>query len=132
MAQDVERHCRQCATCQESKLPMPVRSPLTNILIGRPWQMTVIDILEVSISTKNSRYLLVIQYYFTKWADARPDSHKNYSKTGQAVPHIWHPRNRPLRPGSELRKLHCSEHIGCLWGTKKPHNTLSHTRRWNG
>ena len=40
--------------------------------IGRPWQMIAIDILEVPVSTKNSRYLLVIQDYFTKWADARP------------------------------------------------------------
>ena len=50
---------------------MPVRSPLTNIPIGRPWQMIAIDILEVPVSTKNSRYLLVIQDYCTKWADAR-------------------------------------------------------------
>ena len=28
MAQDVDRHCRECVTCQKSKLPMPVRSPL--------------------------------------------------------------------------------------------------------
>ena len=33
--------------------------------------MISIDILEVPVSTKNSRYLLVIQDYFTKWADAR-------------------------------------------------------------
>ena len=72
MAQNVDRHCRECVTCQKSKLPMPVRSPLTNIPIGRPWQMIAIDILEVPVSTKNSRYLLVIQDYFTKWADARP------------------------------------------------------------
>ena len=96
MAHNVERHCRECATCQKSKLPMPVRSPLTNIPIGRPWQMIAIDILEVPVSTKNSRYLLVIQDYF------RPDSHKNHSRTGQAVLYIWHPRYHPLRPGSEL------------------------------
>eukprot|EP00731_Ephydatia_muelleri_P003079 Em0001g3079a len=71
MAQDMKRHCRECVTCQKSKLTMPVRSPFTNIPIGRPWQMIVIDILEVPLSTKNSRYLLVIQDYFTKWADAR-------------------------------------------------------------
>ncbi|KAL5515712.1 hypothetical protein EMCRGX_G000917, partial [Ephydatia muelleri] len=47
-------------------------STLTNIPIGRPWQMITIDILEVPVSTKNNRYLLVIQDYFTKWADARP------------------------------------------------------------
>ena len=34
--------------------------------------MIAIDILEVPVSTKNSRYLLVIQDYFTKLADARP------------------------------------------------------------
>ena len=72
MAQDVDRYCRECITCQKSKLPMPVRSPLTNIPIGRPWQMIAIDILEVPVSTKNNRYLLVIQDYFTKWVDARP------------------------------------------------------------
>ena len=72
MAQDVDRYCRECGTCQKAKLPMPVRSTLTNIPIGRPWQMIAIDILEVPVSTKNNRYLLVIQDYFTKWADARP------------------------------------------------------------
>ena len=72
MAQDVDRHGRECVTCQKAKLPMPVRSTLTNIPIGRPWQMIAIDILEVPVSTKNNRYLLVIQDYFTKWADARP------------------------------------------------------------
>ena len=72
MAQDVQRHCWECATCQKSKLSMPVRWPLSNIPIGRPLQIIVINILEVPVSTNNSRYLLVIQYYFTKWADARP------------------------------------------------------------
>ena len=32
--------------------------------------MIAIDILEVPVSSKNNRYLLVIQDYFTKWADA--------------------------------------------------------------
>ena len=72
MAQDVDRHYRECVTCQKAKLPMPVRSTLTNIPIGRSWQMIAIDILEVPVSTTNNRYLLVIQDYFTKWADAGP------------------------------------------------------------
>ena len=36
------------------------------------WKTMADDCLEVPVSTKNSRYLLVIQDYFTKWADARP------------------------------------------------------------
>ena len=57
----------------------------------------------------------------------RPDSHKsNHSRTGQAVLHIRHPRNRPLRPGSKLQKQHRPEHIGCIWSTEKPYHTLYH------
>ena len=55
----------------------------------------------------------------------RPDSHKNHGRTGQAVLHIRHPRNRPLRPGSKLRKQHRPAHIGCIWG-KKSHTSLYH------
>ena len=72
MAKDVEEYCKQCSTCQQSKLPMPQRAPLQNIPIGQPWQMIAVDILQVPMSTNNNRYLLVIQDYFTKWADAIP------------------------------------------------------------
>ena len=34
--------------------------------------MVAVDVLEVPISYKGNRYLLVIQGYFTKWADAIP------------------------------------------------------------
>jgi len=40
--------------------------------IGRPWQMVAVDILEVPLSFNKNRYLLVIQDYFSKWADAIP------------------------------------------------------------
>ena len=72
MSQDVEKHCRQCQKCQRSKLPSPTRAPLVSVPIGKPWEMVAVDILEVPISYKGNRYLLVIQDYFTKWADAIP------------------------------------------------------------
>lgn len=72
MAQDTERHCQECTKCQQSKLPMPQRAPLTNTPIGRPWQMVAVDVLEVPVSANNNRYLLVVQDYFTKWAEAIP------------------------------------------------------------
>ena len=34
--------------------------------------MVAVDILEVPVSSRNNRYLLVVQDYFTKWADAIP------------------------------------------------------------
>ena len=72
MARDTENHCRECSKCQQAKPPMPQRAPLTNIRIGRPWQMVAVDVLEVPVSTLGNRYLLVVQDYFTKWADAIP------------------------------------------------------------
>ena len=32
--------------------------------------MIAVDILEVTMSTNGNRYLLVVQDYFTKWAEA--------------------------------------------------------------
>ena len=72
MLQDIEEHCRQCAICQSSKLPAPTRAPLQNVPVGRPWEMVAVDILQVPLSYRNNRYLLVIQDYFTKWAEAIP------------------------------------------------------------
>ena len=69
MARDVEQYCRTCATCQQS---MPPKSPLQNIPIGQPWQIVAVDVLQVPISTNNNKYLLVLQDYFTKWADTVP------------------------------------------------------------
>ena len=34
--------------------------------------MIAVDIIEVPISSNNNRYLLVVQDYFTKWAEAIP------------------------------------------------------------
>lgn len=72
MANDVEQYCRECTKCQQAKPPAPVRAPLKNVPVGRPWQMVAVDILEVPLSSCNNRYLLVIQDYFTKWPEAIP------------------------------------------------------------
>ena len=72
MAQDVAKYCKQCSVCQQAKLPTPTPAPLSNVPIGGPWQMLAADILEVSVSRCNNRYLLVVMDYFTKWVEAIP------------------------------------------------------------
>ncbi|KAL5491866.1 hypothetical protein EMCRGX_G017231 [Ephydatia muelleri] len=72
MAKATELYCRSCNACQQSKLPMPQAVPMTNVPIGRPWQMLAVDVLEVPMSGHGYRYLLVFQDYFTKWAEAVP------------------------------------------------------------
>ena len=40
MARDVNRYCRECTRCQQSKLTTSPRAPpLCNIPIGKPWEM---------------------------------------------------------------------------------------------
>lgn len=72
MLQDIEKYCRECTICQRTKPPAPSPAPLTTVPIGRPWEMVAVDILEVPVSQHNNRYLLVIQDYMTKWAEAIP------------------------------------------------------------
>lgn len=44
----------------------------SSVPVGKPWEMVAVDILELPPSPSNNRYLLVVQDYFTKLADAIP------------------------------------------------------------
>ena len=72
MIHDITLYCRECVTCQSSKPPSPQKAPLVSIPIGKPWKMVAVDVLTVPDSCQNHRYILVIQDYFTKWAEAIP------------------------------------------------------------
>ena len=80
MAKDIDLHCRECLECQKSKLPLPSKAPMVNMPVGQPWQMIAVDVLKVPPSTRNNRYLLVIQDYFTKWATAIPMADQTASR----------------------------------------------------
>ena len=67
MLHDINKYCHECSVCQASKTPTPMKAPLVNVPIGKPWEMVAVDILEVPVSYHNNRYLLVTQDYFTKW-----------------------------------------------------------------
>ena len=49
MAQDVERRCKECTVCLQTKPTMPMRMQMTNVPIGRPWQVIPMDSLEVAV-----------------------------------------------------------------------------------
>ena len=72
MLHDIDQYCRECTVCQSSKPPSPQQVLLLSMPIGRPWQMVAVAILDVPSSFNKNRYLLVIQDYFSKWADAIP------------------------------------------------------------
>ena len=72
MMHDINQYCRECVTCQSSKPPAPQKVPLISTPIGRPWQMVAVDILKVLTSCHSNKYILMLQDYFTKWAEAIP------------------------------------------------------------
>ena len=69
MKHDINLYCKECLTCQSSKPPSPQKAPLISTLIGKPWEIVAVDILQVPSSSQSH---LVIQDYFTKWAEAIP------------------------------------------------------------
>ena len=129
MAQDVESHCKECTVCQHTKPTMPMRVQMTSVPIGRPWQMIAMDILEVPVSSNNNRYLLVVQDYFTKWADARPLPDQTASRittelvdlfTTYGVPEIVHSgQGRNFKSASIQQVLKA-------FGVKKTRTTAYH------
>ena len=72
MAKDVDCHSHECLECQKSKPPLLSKVPMLNMPVGQPWQIIAVDVLKVPPSTRNNRYLLAIQDYFTKWVTAIP------------------------------------------------------------
>ena len=69
---DIHQYCRERVICQSSKPPTPQKVSLISTPIGRPWEMVAVDILQVPTSCHNNKYILVLQDYFTKWAEAIP------------------------------------------------------------
>ena len=69
---DVSDFVTPCEICQKSKLPLPTKAPLLNTPIGRPMQLVHVDVLEVPVSLKGYRYILVIEDAFTKWLECFP------------------------------------------------------------
>ena len=135
MARDVEQYCRECTKCQQSKLSMLQRAPLTSLPIGRPWKMVAVDILEVPLSTDNNRYLLVVQDYCTKWTEAVPLPDQTAARiTGELIkafsifghPEVLHSDQGHNFESSILAQT--LEAFGVY--TEIPYHTISSSRRW--
>lgn len=129
MHQHVERYCRECTKCQKSKLPQPSRAPLTSIPIGKPWQMVAIDILTVPLSSNGNKYLLVVQDYFTKWADAIPLPNQSASTITSALIKLFSTMGMPDIVHSDQGRNFESEILKqCLeaFGISKSHTTAYH------
>ena len=72
--EDVSDWCRTCDVCQKRKNPKTRNvAPLTPIDPGKgPFEQVALDILELPVTERGNRYLLVIEDFFSKWVEAFP------------------------------------------------------------
>ena len=73
MYRDAMKHannCPQCAIVEGTRRKQ--KPPLTPIPTQHPFQVIGVDIMELPLTTKGNRYLIVFQDLFTKWPMAYP------------------------------------------------------------
>jgi len=46
MLNDIDKYCRECTVCQCTKPTLPTNAPLSNVPIGRSWEMVAVDTVE--------------------------------------------------------------------------------------
>ena len=133
IATDVRIFCRNCTTCQTSKLVSPAKAPLTNTPIGRPLQMLAADILEVPVSSSLPPSCIGLLHKVGRsHTTARPDSNSHHKGASQSFHHIWMPRYPQFRSRTKLLEHNPTEHAERAGYHEVSHNCIPSPRRWDG
>ena len=70
MFKDIRNWCEQCRACQTRRSPVPShRAPMGGSCVTRPLERVAADIVELPLTTKGNRYVLVVEDYFTKFVN---------------------------------------------------------------
>ncbi|KAL6488151.1 hypothetical protein MHYP_G00047770 [Metynnis hypsauchen] len=72
MANDIERKIKSCSRCVCRKALPEKAAPLVNIQVTRPMELVCMDFLSIEPDRSNTKDVLVITDYFTKYAVAIP------------------------------------------------------------
>ena len=73
MYSDVHRFCQGCLTCAaHGGGGRRTRPPLRSIPVGAPFERIGVDLMEMPLTARGSRYVIVFLDYLTKWVEAYP------------------------------------------------------------
>ena len=127
-AMDHARNCPQCAVVEGTG--RKVKPPLFRIPTERPFQIVGVDIMELPVTSKGNRYLIVFQDLFTKWPMAYPVPDQKAERIARLlleniVPFFGVPEALLSDRGTNL--LSCLMKDVCrMLGIKKLNTTVSH------
>uniref|UniRef100_A0A8C7WTG9 Gypsy retrotransposon integrase-like protein 1 n=1 Tax=Oryzias sinensis TaxID=183150 RepID=A0A8C7WTG9_9TELE len=70
MLKDIRQWCEQGRACQTRRSPVPkAKAPMGESPVSRPLQRVAADILELPLTSRGHRYVLVVEDYFTKFVN---------------------------------------------------------------
>ena len=68
---DVHKFCRGCLACSSRKgAHKTCKPPLQPIPVGGPFHRVGVDVLQLPLTEKGNRYVVVFMDYLTKWPEA--------------------------------------------------------------
>lgn len=85
MVADVEKKIRTCPRCVCHKSLPEKAAPLVNIQVTRPLELVCMDFLSIEPDSKNTKDVLVITDFFTKYAVAVPTSNQKSRTVAKAL-----------------------------------------------
>ena len=91
--------------------------------------MVAVNILEVPVSSRNNRYLLAVQDYFTKWADALPLRDQTAKRITEELIKLFATYGQPeILHSDQGRNFESAilQHTLDAFGISKSHTTAYH------
>jgi hypothetical protein len=92
MTKGITDYVRQCHVCHSSKSPIPtLKAPLVQENVtSRPFERIAFDVVgPLPPTAKNNKYILVVQDYFSKWAEAYPLPHQKATLVASTLVNEW-------------------------------------------
>lgn len=86
MYRDIKDWCEKCKACQTRRSPVPAqRAPMGGSQSVRPFERVAMDLLELPVTSRGNRYVLVVEDYFTKYVNLYPLPNQSAQTVAQCL-----------------------------------------------
>ena len=141
MLTNVVNFCKSCIACQTRRNPVPAYQALLKpINVSRPFEKVAADIATVTlpITSRGSRYLLVVSDYFTKYfnlyavKDQTASSVTDCTFKHYILKRTWNSWKYSHRPRRTVRSCTCARSLCKTRNCQNKNNHVSPPIRWHG